>query len=872
MGGVPGMILLASGVCALAFLIAATSRRRAWPLWVSLWCWMPALLLMSTRFDPRPECFSLLFTAVLLALLLRVDVRPVWAWALPVVMFFWVNSHSLFAIGIVVTLGYLFSRFVQSIRLGRANSGVTDEKRVPPWSHLVPASVLTGIACLANPYGISGALFPLQLLPKITDPSNAYRDSIDEVMSLQMRLQRESIAGVSGRIYVIAQVFLLMILPLSFIFPAVWRRWKQTNGVRSPRGAVWGGTFSLAASLVLIASFGLPGNSVPGWLVQFGRFVPVLLALGGLSVSTRLFLKSGGAGVLAAAGALCCGSWLDWLRSYLFGPVNSLIDWRAGAHSYGPMLAGLSIGVLLAVLLIRSGVDSFRLFLSVAFGYLGLTADRNSSFFGLVAGTVLAWNVSEWVAALHSEVPYRLSRLIASMCGRIGLALILLAWLFLVVTDRFFPLTGYLLHFGLRERPLTFAHEAARFAGGDGLPDRALVFNLGQTGVYIYHNAPGRKVFMDARLEVPSLATFETYRLADTWLNRGDPRWLALVRRMGEPLIMLDHQSNGGAEATLVASTSYRCVYWDPTASAFIPQARFDLETIYPTVNFAERHFAFARGSVLKNTPEEDYAEARSLIELALALSRARQGSASVRLGASLLAQDLARNTLSSRPDWSGAWTLVGHGTKLLYLDSTLRPPAPTDPWDPAAALPWALSTYSFKRSLATNPNNRSTLRSLSDSYKLRGISDAQVEEVTRVGAASLTQARGMPWPLAERLAIAEMHVGDPRTARAIWERSLDAPSEALRLARIGDASLASFDFQGAETSYRRALELDPELGEAWYGKALLCLLEGKADEVLRACRTGKTLPLSEPQLHGLRAFEEVAAKAVTEGAIEKAD
>ena len=74
---------------------------------------------MSTRFDPRPECFSLLFTAVLLGLLLRIDVRPAWAWALPVVMFFWVNTHSLFAIGIVVTLGYLFSRLVRSITLGR---------------------------------------------------------------------------------------------------------------------------------------------------------------------------------------------------------------------------------------------------------------------------------------------------------------------------------------------------------------------------------------------------------------------------------------------------------------------------------------------------------------------------------------------------------------------------------------------------------------------------------------------------------------------------------------------------------------------------------------------------------------------------------
>ena len=474
------------------------------------------------------------------------------------------------------------------------------------------------------------------------------------------------------------------------------------------------------------------------------------------------------------------------------------------------------------------------------------------------------WHVraGEWILK-EGRVP-RLDPFTFSSANRPWIDLhwgFLLAWLFLVVTDRFFPLTGYLLHFGLRERPLTYAHDAARFAGGDGLPDRALVFNLGQTGVYIYHNAPGRKVFMDARLEVPSLATFETYRLVDASLNRGDPRWLALVRRMGDPRIMLDHQTNGGAEATLFASTGYRCVFWDLTASVFIPRARFDQETTYPTVNFAARHFAFARRSVLLNTPEEDYAEGRSLVEFAFALNRAGPATSSVRLGASLLSQDLARNALSSRPDWSGAWTLLGHGTKLLYFDSTTRPPAPKDPWDPAAALPWALSTYSFNRSLAASPKNRSALRSLSESYELRGMSDAQAEEVTRVAAASLTQVRGMPWPQAERLAIAAMHVGDPRTARAIWERSLDAPSEALRLARIGDASLASFDFDGAGTSYRRALELDPGLGEAWYGKALLCMLEGKADEVLRACRTGKSLRLSEPQRNGLRAFEEVARR-----------
>jgi hypothetical protein len=83
-------------------------------------------------------------------------------------------------------------------------------------------------------------------------------------------------------------------------------------------------------------------------------------------------------------------------------------------------------------------------------------------------------------------------------------------WSIAVVTDHYYSFTGDDIHFGLRERPLTFAHEAVRFAGRANMPDRALVFGVEQTGVYVYHNGPDRKLFMDSRLEVPTLATFQT--------------------------------------------------------------------------------------------------------------------------------------------------------------------------------------------------------------------------------------------------------------------------------------------------------------------------------------------------------------------------
>src|SRR5262249_34687819 len=157
--------------------------------------------------------------------------------------------------------------------------------------------------------------------------------------------------------------------------------------------------------------------------------------------------------------------------------------------------------------------------------------------------------------------------------ARAGLGVLLAAWAAAVVTDRAYSLMGYRIHFGLRERPYTYAHDAARFAGGAGLPARALVFDLQQTGVYIYHNGPERKVFMDGRLEVPSLGTFKTYTRLEDLLDRGDSRWASVVERLGDPLILIDHAGHDRAEAAILADPGWRCVYFDPMASIYLARA-----------------------------------------------------------------------------------------------------------------------------------------------------------------------------------------------------------------------------------------------------------------------------------------------------------
>lgn len=47
LGGVAGMILLASLLCGITMLIAMTARMREWPAWIVAAAWVPALLVMS---------------------------------------------------------------------------------------------------------------------------------------------------------------------------------------------------------------------------------------------------------------------------------------------------------------------------------------------------------------------------------------------------------------------------------------------------------------------------------------------------------------------------------------------------------------------------------------------------------------------------------------------------------------------------------------------------------------------------------------------------------------------------------------------------------------------------------------------------------
>ena len=121
-------------------------------------------------------------------------------------------------------------------------------------------------------------------------------------------------------------------------------------------------------------------------------------------------------------------------------------------------------------------------------------------------------------------------------------------------------------------------------------------------------------------------------------------------------------------------------------------------------------------------------------------------------------------------------------------------------------------------------------------------------EEATRLFAEAQDRQIVADWPTSDRVATTLLHLGRPADASQLWEHVATALPPAHRAVRIATAALAALDFSSAERDYHRALELDPTLGEAWFGLAWLHTQRGDSTQALTACREGLRRALTPPQ------------------------
>ncbi|WKZ27360.1 MAG: hypothetical protein QY311_01200 [Candidatus Paceibacterota bacterium] len=150
--GVPGLIPIKALILATAFMLALASAWRRDGAYLMGFAGLVAWGVMLERTDVRPEIFSYLFMGWFLFVLLRYP-RSSLRWTLPLVQAVWVNTHITFFMGPLIYLCIVMGDVVRAFPLWRES--------VRQW---LPLGIALALALLVNPWGLSGALYPLQIM------------------------------------------------------------------------------------------------------------------------------------------------------------------------------------------------------------------------------------------------------------------------------------------------------------------------------------------------------------------------------------------------------------------------------------------------------------------------------------------------------------------------------------------------------------------------------------------------------------------------------------------------------------------------------------------------------------------------------------
>ncbi len=272
--GIDGCIVLAA-VLVLAMTLVLYGLARRWvPPGLAAFLLALALVVSSPRFVPRPELVSFLLFALYLVLLegYPANGRAIY-WLVPL-QILWANTQGIFAVGLALMGCYWLGATLAFLPLPsgwRRASGLG----IAEWKRLTLVLILATLGCVLNPWGIEGALFPIQLLPRVTG-SSLFSDRIGEF--------RPPLTSGYAPPLVYTWLALLVATGLSFLLSP--RRWHL-------------GRLLAVAAFGFLSTRSLRNVAFFGWIA-----VPALAAnLGPLLERRRLPSRLGG----ALAGACFAG-------------------------------------------------------------------------------------------------------------------------------------------------------------------------------------------------------------------------------------------------------------------------------------------------------------------------------------------------------------------------------------------------------------------------------------------------------------------------------------------------------------------------------------------------------------------------------------
>jgi tetratricopeptide (TPR) repeat protein len=827
-GGVVGLNLAKCIVTTVAMFLLLTARRREWPVWVMAVAWLPALLLLGGRIYVRPETLTLLYLSIFLAVLFRWDRHPHLAWLLPIVQIAWVNSQGLFVLGPIVLA---FALADAAVRFG-----FFAEERRSWWRTVFIASLLTGAACLVNPYFISGALYPVALAGTMSNP--VFSKQVAELMSVPDFLRSRGPWNLSMFLY-----FSTMALgAISFIVPSAWVIGVKLFGAGARQDLTDDATASrpqkLEAKKKRSRSKGsrAPAKARPisnpplsprhaGWRLSLLRLL-LFTAFSFLSVqATRNSHQF--AAVVGAITAWNFGEWGAALHQRRLARLESAVV------TSGSRAPAAALAVVVAVL---AWVGSGLFFQMTGEGrVLGL--GEEPVFFAHEAAKF----------AGRDQMP---ARFVSFHNAHASLFEYYHGPARKVYTDPRLEVAGAELFERYIDLTKRLSEDSPGWEAQLSDMGRPVVMvdheHNWQIGATLFRSDHWRCVWFD-----PIVAVFvhDSYRgvVKTDAVDFGSRHFDARAKP--------DKCSLAELIALAKAARSYAPAVGPPGSDLHqqftwlgLDDARRALER---QPNMLDAWKLLGQIELFRELLPDDFSPRfRYAFDPVLDLSMVRATFALKR--AAELGEDDFSTLMSLR---------MAFDTRLMYE-------AALSIIDKIAGLtPTNLSQTTEQAKNAVK--RKEYQQKLGDSVPTSWRNLSELDEIVTALLGSGRAARALEllersypagkatWPIADRIATLHLHLGEPALARASWEKATSAPQPGRREARIGTTFLVEGDFAAARTFYQSAIKADPKFFEALY---CLAVLEADAGDALSARQFALGAVAAAPDPHARTAAQEIAA------------